>query len=147
MELRKLALLRAIGRKELAIAASTSESAISRAIKGESQPSDVIANRLAKAANALCAELDLPEAFDITDFNASCVHARELPEDALFIVEDYWFGTMKLTAKRLIDKEPNDEDKNELEHLLKILFHKNDYTQQLKWHQYTISVDPSEDNR
>lgn len=144
MELRKLALLRAIGRKELAIAASTSESAISRAIKGESQPSDVIANRLAKAANALCAELELPEVFDITDFNASC---GELPDDALFIVQDHYFGTMLITARRLIDKEPNDEDKNELEHLLKVLFHKNDHTQQLKWHQYTISVDPSEDNR
>jgi hypothetical protein len=141
MEERKQRLLKAIGKKELAIEASTSESAIYRALKGISPPSDVIAERLARAANKLCAHWGFDQCYESTDFNPKQV----LPEDALFIVQDHYFGTMFITARRLIDKQQKEKDRDELESLLRELYH-SDATNQVTWNTYTIQLHRSEEN-
>jgi len=141
MEAQKKALLRAIQQKRLAEAANISGPHLSNIIKGVSVPSAVTANYLSKLANEMCAALDLPQPFEPTDFNSTLTAHRELPLQALFLVQDRYFGSMNINAQQLITKEDDDPL---LIQYLRECYH-GEY-ESFDWYGKTIRVSPLEED-
>ena len=106
MNLHKEALLRAIKSRELSSAVGITPSYLSQIIGGHTRPSVDVAGRMATKANELCAALDLPAPFEVTDFRPDLSdNYNDLPRSAIFIISDSLYSEdIEASAAKIIKR-------------------------------------------
>ena len=116
MHPQKRALVRAITVKALASLSNTAVQYLSKVINGHLVPSLDKARILARCANELCVDLDLPAVFEITDFNINAnPNLKDLCDDVEFVVHSVALAsTHVLSAKQLLNRFNHDPELIEL---------------------------------